>query len=365
MAIELTEREIAIAQGQDPDAEIVDTGSQSEGSDTGDTQADSNPDSSIEDTGSQDGQDGSSASGSKDAASEPVVPDSGATGQKPPADDRSWLDETTKTLSKVYGMTDEDLAEFKSREDFDRTTRIIERRLLSSVQQNNGQEPAGKVTPPPTQPTTPETPPADPLAEFDPANWEGYDDKTKKMVQSHREALERLARVEQSSQEIVRLAQEADRKRYLDFFHDTTDGLEEGLFGRTLKEGKPAELNPEHNANRAKLWEAVHTLTAGIEARARETGAQPSMPPFKILLDRAAKLAFGDQLQKIERDRQTSKIREQSKLVRKVATHRTSSGSGRSPNGRFTQAAAGPQETVSALVENPQLKAMWDGFQDN
>jgi hypothetical protein len=350
MALELTEREEAIARGEDPDVVAASNEPESGADDAVETPA-------AEVDGSQDGQDGSTESGSTEAASE-----SSAEQVKPGTDKTSatWLDDNVKSLGTAYGMTDEDFAEFKSREDFDRTARIFARRLMETGKQGATQTestPATTQTPPAT--STAQEPPVDP---FDPKNWEGYDEKTLDLVKSHRETLEKLAKQEQAVTSIVAQAQQADRERYLNFFHSSVDALEPELFGRTIKDGKVVALDQKSDANRAKLWEAVHTIQAGIESRAQQAGKAPVLPPFSELLDSAKRLVFSNELRSAEQSKRSNAIREQAKTRRPAASHRTVGSMGRKPNGQF-ESGATINDTVSALAKDPQLMSLWNSMQ--
>lgn len=346
--LKLTERELAIARGEDPDVFVAEQEVETP-TETAESEA-------TETNDSQDGQDGqshegSTESGSKDAASESEVADT------KPAD--SWIDDGVKQLGAAFGMADEDLADFKSREEFDRAARVFARRALE----------AGKA---PNQPATPEVKPESktetekPVDEFDPDAWkaEGYDEKTIKLVKSHREAMERLAKQEEAIAAIHQQAAEVDRNRYLNFFHTSVDSLEPELFGRSVdKDGRVTPLDAKANENRAKLWEAVHTIQAGIETRAAQSGKAPVIPPFAELLNSAKQLVFANELRQMNESKRSNAIREQAKTRRPAAAHKTAP---RTAKGQFTKQ---DQMTISdqarTLAEDPRLASLWEQLQES
>lgn len=385
--LELTDREIAIAKGEDPDAvSLVTPDDESlNGEAGGDSVIDNERDaefdneSADDETDSQGDREVAMQPGSKDAASESR---SGNGGQsKPASSEKTWLDDSVRQLGRSLEMTDEELAEFGSREEFDRATRILSKRFFSAGgqqagangqgQPNQGQQATGQqqTTQPGQQSGQQQSGQQDdPLSMFDPEEWRkaGYDEKTVAMVESHRQTLIRLAQQEESQKHIINGLLANQKSRFEDEFDSVLDSQEKELFGQFFENGQRRVLDPKSNEyqNRAKVWEAYHILVGGIRQRAEETGRQVELPPTKVLIEQAKRVALGDQLSKLESRRLSEKVREQSKRRRPAATHRTATTQTRN-NAKQKPTATTTADQIDDLLDNPELKAMWDRMQDD
>lgn len=377
--LELTERELAIIEGRDPNDAVVVDDEQSSTQDSDQDAVDQNNDldnepidqsGDTDEEGSQDDKDVADTSGSKDAASESVS----GSGGKPST--QSWLDDSVRQLGRSLDFSDEEMAEFGSRAEFDRATRFIAKRFSGQRQQQadsrqqtttqqSGQQQAVTQAPPPSGEQSQS---GDPLAAIDPEKWReaGYDDRTIELVRSHRELLQRQSANEQVLANILRGAQQKEFENFISAFHSELDRREESLFGRSVKDDKLVDLrNTPADANRARVWEAYHVLKNGIEQRARELGRQPEMPSHGALMDQAIRVALGDELSKLEKARFHDKVREQSRRRRPAATQRIATNGTRSSAKNAAQTVTTTTDQIEDLLDNPELKAMYERFQED
>ena len=120
--VELTERELAIIGGKDPDAiaEAATENRDGAGAETDDA-ASSTP-----------ADDESTA----ESAGEPVKDEVPSGGGKEAADSAvpSWIKDDHRELAKSYELTDEDLRDFASETEFRRATRIIDKELNPRIE---------------------------------------------------------------------------------------------------------------------------------------------------------------------------------------------------------------------------------------
>lgn len=380
--LELTEREMAIIEGNDPNDAVVVDDEQDSSQDANSEVVDQNDDlhnepisqsGNNDEDGSQDDKDVGKPSGGKEAASESVS----SFDKKPKP--QSWLDDSVRQLGRSLDISDEEMAEFGSRAEFDRATRFIAKRVSlpgarqqtqapaqtqagqsqSGQQQQQGQQPQGGS----------QAEGDDPLAMFDPERWReaGYDERTVAMVESHRRTLQRLAEQEESQKHIINGLLANQKSRFEDEFDSELDSHEGELFGKFFENGKRGTLDPNspHYQNRAKVWEAYHTLVNGIRSRAAELGRQAEMPPTKTLIEQAKRIALGDQLSKIEKTRFHDKVREQSRRRRPAATQRVATTQTRANAKNSARTVTTTTDQIEDLLDNPELQAMYERFQED
>lgn len=309
--IELTEREIAIIEGRDPD--VVEAGAKEAVKD--DKSAELAADSS--EGGSVAGKDaGPDTNGGKDAASP------------------SWFSEDDKSLGESYGLTEDDLRGFASRDEFRKAARLLDKQFAKAAKQppeaaaeKSAEKPGEKAGEKPAdtkaKPTEGKT--ADEELNLDPEEYEkaGYDNETVKLVKARKADFERIKALEARLARQEQIFQEQEAARSMAHFHQMVDGLDADRYGRAVDEqGRFSKLEQAHDENRRKLFEASDTIIAGIVARARERGEEPVFPTHKALLQRAELLAFGDDIRQQERAKQQKEIAEQSKRRRPAGTVR-------------------------------------------
>lgn len=347
MAFELTEREIAIAAGEDPDAFDPVQDEQETDTEVGDGEG----------TPSQEGEIDKEVEG-KDPP-EPTAKE-GETPGGTDASTGSWVNDDVLLYARSYGLDEKDLATFADADEFKRATAIIDRNLAKQHKDGDGERATTTTPPAATKPA--ETPAAKPNVEeldLDPEKFReaGFDDETIQIVTYARKMREELDALKPQIEKISQSAAEEQQRQYINSFHDVTDTLDESRYGRSLDDqGNPVQLKPEQRENRRKLYEAAATLAAGMESRQRAAGEEPRIPPMSVLLRRAENVAFADAIRKQERETITKQVAAQSRRRRPVAGSRPTKpvASGNQPEG----------DPVLEVANHPDVIRAWQKFQD-
>lgn len=271
----------------------------------------------------------------------PAADDAAPAGEGEAEDDDAaeWLDDDTRNFATTMGLTDDELAEFGSREELDRVMRIIDRKAYE----------AGKTPPPPPikpiekQPVQQEKQPVvegDPFADLSRYKLgEQFDEDAANPINrfvelaaaSFRDLQTRLTQFEQRDQQ--RSADDL-RRQAVASLHS---------LGNTEFFGKPGEKpTKEQVANIEKAIDAHFVHARGLLATGRQAAPTPAF------LRAAVHLAFGDQLSKQQQRQLTEKLRKQSHKI-------TGGGSGK----------ALPKSTgdrVKDLAADSELDALFTGL---
>lgn len=337
----LTEREIAIARGDNPDA-VVPSGKEpdakdgdigKDGTDEGDDVAD-------------DGAGGTDAGES--SPSEGLVAEGGT--------DASWVTPEHLEMAASYGLNEDDLADFKTEADFRRVGRLYDRGLLGSAasRPRQGQPQPGKQA---TE--TPDGQPASTLqlpseAELREA---GYDEEYIKIVESHRSLQNELLSVKTYMAEQRRASAVREHTQRLERFHDAVDELDVERFGRTVNDnGEVVPLDEQHNTARERLYNAADSMLREIVGRARQANVQPRVPPLGVLLRRAEQVVFAKEIREREKTEYQRRVAEQSKR------RRPAPGSARRLDPKL--ATHDKVDEVSAIANHPAIVDWWNKTQD-
>jgi len=263
----------------------------------------------------------------------------------------SWLNDQYRELGKSAGFSDDELGEFQSEAEFNRTLRAIDRQMAAfgqaSRQHQQVADPARPASDPPpasqAQASTSAPPPpstaaavaaAAKLARVDPAKLKaaGYDE----------DAIAELAKLNPLADEIEQMragfeqmqytfgawqqyqAQAAEQQQVYNF-HAAVDALDDARFGKAFDgEGRAMQLTNEQHAFRERVQKAAFDIEQGHIAR----GAP--LPPINITIQRARNYAFAEDIRKEERSRTLADVAQQAKNVRPVARQ------ARDPISRFT-----------------------------
>lgn len=343
--MELTPREIAIASGEEPDQEDLLR------SVAGDA---------VKDDGEEGGKDAPDISFPSDGEEkkDQEAP-AGEAAEESAEETESWVDDQSRQLAESYGMSAEELAEFKSPEEFARAAVFLDKHLISlapkAAVQPPAEVPAGK---PAEQP---------PVGKFDLDVQKfidaDYDEHTIELVKAHKALAEEHSQLQQSVGQF-RQQVEADQQRAtLNNFHDVVDTMEEDLFGRSLTSGSDGsdrlvvKLSEAHESARQKLYETMDALAAGIAAKAAQSGRPAELPPASVLIHRAKQVAFGEELRKRSIREFQEKVAAQSKRRRPAA--------GRSrPASAPPKAQDGNRDEVADIADHPEVVKLWNKFQE-
>jgi len=310
----LTEREEAIARGEDPDAI------------------------------------------GEEAKEEPLADDQGGkaeTGQEAEIDEKdrsggakegAWVTEDLKTLAKSYGVSEEELTGFGSESVFRHAAALYDRQLMS---------PPKKETP--SGEPERQVPKKEDELDLDVEAYResGFDEHSLNLVRYAKNLKTELDDLKFEVAKSTAAEVERERQQGAWIFHSAVDQMDESRYGRLVKDGVVRQLGTAEEKARQELFDMAETLRFVLETRAAETGRPAELPPTSVLLQRAEQLAFGEDIRKQERSRLRERAMDQSKRRRPVP------GRGRT--------SAPPQkeesDPVKAIANHPAVKAFWDDAQ--
>jgi hypothetical protein len=343
----LTPREIAIAQGKDPDA-VQEEPEHGQESEEGQENAQVLASEGRAGTEAQGGEEGSSGNGLREPTGETEV--------------SRWVTPEVVAMAESYGLSQDDLDDFESEADFRRMTRLADRSLMNAASQRDqyqkylAQQQALQRQPAPVAPAPVEQIPDDETL----AN-NGYDEDYIRLARNTRAMQQELAAVKQfvAGQQRVNAVQEHTQR--LTRFHDAVDELSPERFGRTIdKEGNLVPLDPKHNEAREKLYNAADAMLREMTVRSRQAGVPPRVPPLSVLLRRAEQSIFAKEIRDEERQAFQQRVSEQSRR-RRPAAGRPRVG----PVPRMGDGGGGEEvDPVKAIANHPSLVAWWNKTQE-
>lgn len=323
---ELTEREMAIARGEDPDGEPEET-----------DEVDDAP----------------------QAKREPSEPDDEPEGEP---EGKPWYRETDLQLARTYGLSEDDLKEFADEKEFAKATRLLHR--VAGDQVSEPRTPKDNIDEAKKTDGIPEGLPREAFDEHGkirPSYFKenDFDDETMVLVQSLRDEQDRR---EQSIKEMEQLKHQTnwlmnemvqERQRQQEqMFHTALDALNPGFYGQSLDEsGRLVPLSDVHQDRRQKILEEVHAIGESITRQAEKQGIAPEYPTWEVMVRRAQNNIYAEEVAAEEKKQRRDKIAEQSRKRRPVgySTGRTKAGN----------AAVDPTDP-SAIAAMPEIAKFFD-----
>lgn len=221
------------------------------------------------------------------------------------AEDRSWLDDDLKAEVAAYGISEDTLADFSSREEVERAMRFFDKTALEAGRKamaegeakESGRDEKGRFIPKGET----ETPAKEPEQ---PAKKPGYEIKLDKAVYDD-EIVEEFTRMrdhyESRLEALEARFHEADARAEQDRF----DGLVDSLSHTDLF-GKADKADAKQRQRREDLYVAAKAQIIGLQAYGRPTEMSES------LINRVARMVFAEELGKKDLKSRTSRISRQS-----------------------------------------------------
>lgn len=311
-AIELTDREKAIASGDDPD-QVGAEEAEEEGDEA----------------------DGTDAEIKEDAAS-------GDEGTEAPGSD--WIDSDVKEWADSYGIDEDSLSSFESAADFKRFAAIYEKHLAASEDASGisaDSSSKGEQKPAPEKAEA-----ADGMLDEQWFQENGYDEQTVGIVKTVNKANAALktamARIEQLEQRI----KDGDAQREQESLNREIDALG-GRFG------SGDSLTRDQIKARAKLADAVEVVKQTLAKR----GEKASMA---VILRRAELTAFGEEILAEERAKAKDAL---TQSVKKQSAKRRSVGRNTKPPARRERPGEA-EDPVKAIAGAPDIVEFFNENQD-
>jgi len=259
-------------------------------------------------------------------------------------DGESWLNQDVRDFATAMGLTDEELAEFGSREELDRALRIIDRKAFE----------AGKVDSQPENPVVQQSEKpkpgeqtqvsGDPLADLSQFMLgEEFDEEAAKPINRFVEAA--VATIKDLQNRVAHFERQGQQDAAANIRRQALESLHS--LGITELFGKPGEkATKEQVANIEKAIDAHFTHARGLFAIGRQAEPKPEF------LRAAVNLAFGDQLFKIKERQLTDKLRKQ-------AARKTGGGGAGKPLPRPPKPGENSRERAERLLADG-LQARYD-----
>lgn len=306
-ALELTEREKAIASGNDPD-EVGAEDAEEEGDEA----------------------EGKEAVGKDDAAS-------GVEGTDAPGSD--WVD-SYKELAESYGIDDETLQTFKDEAQFKLFGSLLDKKLAEVEAEAGKAEKAEK----PAKRKAKEAETEDDALDIEAYETAGYDEDTLKIVKS-------VSKLQGTVKALLERNAELEHK-LAEGSKQSIDAEIDKLGGRF---GSGENLTRAQTKARQKLLDASELVRQNLEKRGEKVSTS-------VLLRRAELVAFGDEILAEERAKQkealTQSIKKQSAKRRQVGRNNAKPPA---RNGRPGEAA----DPVKAIANSPEVVALWNSFKQD
>ena len=309
--MELTEREVAIASGGDPESVGVEEEATEEA---------------VADT--TDEADDTEVVEEEDGASE--VEDEGTEA----TDTDSWVNDHIKALAETYGISEDGLETFGSESEF---------RKFASLMDKYGDKPKGETKAEPEAKTE-----AVVDDELDPQKFaeEGYDDNTVKIVDTLVKSKATVSQLVDRISKLESMLEESSRQQETTLLHRAIDEIG-GRFG------SGGTLTDEQKAARDKLLEAADVVKQSLEKRGDK------VVNASVLLRRAELLAFGDEIIAEEAAKAKEAMAEK---VKKQSAKRRPVGRNTKPPAR--QALGEVDNPAKAIANSPELVEFWKNLED-
>ena len=316
-AVQLTDREIAIAKGEDPDAVQE----------------------AVEDTEDQDQATEVMEDPDQEQVDEPLE-----VSAEESVDPFSLGD---RKLAQKYGLTEEDLEKFGSPEALHHALDLFDRTGTKIQSQEDSTEgPAGEST---DDAAAEENGGA--LSELlgfeklDVSKYENaedpYDKETLELVKHVRKTEDLLERVTQA----ISNTQSSQNDSV---FHDLLDKYPD-VYGNTLKDGQPVKIQKNFEEARQAVKDQAETIYAGIVARKGE------IPPVEKIIEQAMMAVHGKSLNQQKSKSRAESLKRQSSMKRSVGSTATAS--------RRKEVDADPTD-AKQIAKHPDVEAFFRKAQE-
>ncbi len=332
---ELTEREIAIAEGRDPDAEpsLIEAEAAEEV---------------VEDTPEQPEGEVADDNVSDPPADTPVGP---------------WYSDTDREYASRHGISEWHLQQFGSREEFSRAAALLEA-AASARQADKKAAPGPLLEPAPEkEPEYVDEPVVDGKVNVEWYRQHDYDEGTIKAMEAQRAWQDKLekqfAEQETRAQQQQREAEEAAAQREINAFHEAADLARPDFYGKTTDEyGNYLPLTPEQNKRRETLFEEIYWLSQRIAHEQQRSTGKVAIPSWSALIKQAEVRAFGEELNRKTQEERLAAAKSQNRAIRPAAG---SVGAGTARRASTMPAT----ESVADISQDPEVIEAWNRASKN
>lgn len=305
--MELTDREVAIAAGENPDS-------------VGE--------------GMEEAQDEAHEDSTEEADSTEAVEEEGGAAEVDGTDAAdTWVNDDIKALAEMYGISEDGLATFDSEGEFRKFASLMDKYAAGDKAK---EEPAAEETSEATD------------DDLDPKKFEedGYDENTVKIVDTLVKSKATVTQLVDRIAKLESMLEESSKQQETTLLHRAIDEIG-GRFG------SGGSLTDEQKAARDKLLESAEIVKQSLEKRGDK------VVNASVLLRRAELLAFGDEIIAEEAAKAKEAFAEK---VKKQSAKRRPVGRNTKPPAR--QALGEADNPVKAIANSPELVEFWKNLED-
>jgi len=266
--------------------------------------------------------------------------------EQPETDEASddWITADVKEISDTLGL---DPADFDSEKAFKAATNAFTKKF---AEVGSGEEEAK------SEESAAAEEAEDPTKKFEDRvealRSAGYEDDVLDLLRDQHDAVmaekEHTTELRTQMEALVARQQQDDLDRQATDFHNLADGLDGDLFGKTFEDGKFSNISKEHDANREKLWNAMDVIANGMVQQAHREGKEPNLPSDKALAELALNMEFGGELKDRASKDVSRKVKKQSARRRPVGSAKAASASG--------VAKATEERSVEDIAADPRFE---------
>lgn len=323
--LELTPREIAIAEGRDPDepAEVAET---------------------------------EVVVADEPEVEQPAGEVADSEVSDPPADTPAgpWYSNYDRQYAEHHGLSEWHLQQFESRDEFRKAAALLD--ATSSRRQEPKPEPVKPQAEAPAEYV--DKPIVDGKLNVEFYRKNGYDEPTIAALQYQQERLtsfeQRFADQEKKAAEQQQYAQQAEEERQYAAFNQAADSIRPDFYGKSVDDyGNPVRLTPEQQQRRDTLLDEVYWLTQRIAYEQERKGMRVAIPSYNALIKQAEPRAFGEELKRLDSGKKASAAQAQARTIRPAAG---SVGAGSARRAPTTPAS----ESVADIAHDPEVIEAWN-----
>ena len=273
-----------------------------------------------------------------------------ADGGKEAAPQSAWIDSEVKSFAGTYGLTDEELAEFDSRADFDRFTRMFDKKVSRSAE-----TPVTTDTMVESKAEAKTEAKSKVSLDVEEYRKNGYDDETIKLVEHSKMLEDEVAAMRAQQEQLLQQHYAREQMQTAQQFHELADKLDPKRFGKI----ESTNFSKQNDEARRKLWEEADTIVHGIRERARVMGVEPVIPPLQDIIKRAYRMGFAEDVEKEATKTAKEQLLKQSKTRRPVQSQANNA-----PRQTSIRPDASQLEQAKHIASNPKIAAMYDKMQE-
>lgn len=261
-----------------------------------------------------------------------------------------WASASDRALAKAFGLSDEEVEQAASREEFNRTLAAVAKRPATPSKQEEPEEEKPAEEADPTKAVT-----ADGKVNVAYYEANDYDEGYVAAMRILRATQDKAEAAEKYQETLAAQQQAAELDRFKNDFMDAADELRPEFYGKSLNDkGQPVKLTNEQANRRAELFDAVQQVSQFIAYQQQAAGRPVQLPSWGELVKRAEAVAHGHLIAEETKKKQTEAVKSQSLRRRPVASTAGATASRKSTAG---------SDDPAVIASDPEVVAAWERAQ--